>query len=615
MVRRRSRLIGAGVAAVALAIGAARAARYESPHPALDDVRKLISADVDSLDQSLAGLQSILGSGRPDSARIRFAFRTARQRYKHLEAVAEFYAPALAAAFNSRRQEVDDDDAPPPATLSPSGFPALETVVFVPTSTIDTDSARRIVTTMRPLVGRLKDLLPALMPTSAQVIEIARLEIARVSTLGIAGFDAPGSGAGISESADALDGVRALLGAGGRQFWPGLTNERRAADSSLGDASRYLRANTDFDSFNRLAFIVGKSIPASNALDALRRAANTSSVQIPRAWRADAPSVYSPDAFNALAYAPSGTPAATPQLIALGTRLFFEPSMSGSGTRSCASCHTPSQAFSDGRVTAQSIDPTGARIRRNTPTLLNAAIQPAQFADERSVTLEDQALEVLRSPAEMGSSDVRAAAVLQSNTVYRTAFASVFAAQAEHAVTPLRVRQALAAYIRSLTALDSRFDRAVRGDTLALTSDERHGFTLFMGKAGCGTCHFAPLFGGNTPPLYMHADVEVIGTTRGPGAKSPLDPDSGRAAIDHLPLHLRAFKTPSLRNVTATAPYMHNGAFRSLDEVLRFYEAGGGLGRGARIDNQTLSADSLHLTTRERSAIISFLGALSDRTR
>ena len=103
----------------------------------------------------------------------------------------------------------------------------------------------------------------------------------------------------------------------------------------------------------------------------------------------------------------------------------------------------------------------------------------------------------------------------------------------------------------------------MRGDTAALTGTERRGFNLFMGKAGCGTCHFAPLFGGSTP-LYLSSDVEVIGVPRSPRRPSELDPDSGRARVDGLSRHLHAFKTPSLRNVALTAPYMHNGAFRTL---------------------------------------------------
>jgi cytochrome c peroxidase len=110
----------------------------------------------------------------------------------------------------------------------------------------------------------------------------------------------------------------------------------------------------------------------------------------------------------------------------------------------------------------------------------------------------------------------------------------------------------------------------------------------------------------------MSSDLEVVGTPSSPRSPADVDPDSGRARIDHLPIHFRAFKTPSLRNVAVTAPYMHNGAFRSLDDVLLFYERGGGLGAGARLSNQTLAPDSLRLSSLERRQLLAFLGALTD---
>jgi cytochrome c peroxidase len=577
-------------------------------------VRAFFISGADSLDAALVELSSALRAQRLDSAsaqRIHIAFEHARTRYKLVEGAMEFYAPALAAAFNSRRQEVDDDDAPPPSTLAASGFPALESLLYPSLREANADSARRIVSGMRPLTTRLRTLAPALVPTEAQVIELTRLEIARVSTLGISGFDAPLIGDAMREGAAALEGVRVVCGAAGPAYWPSLSRERASLDSALSAAATHLRAHPDFESFNRLAFISTYAARAATALDSLRRASGAVPVRIPRGWRVDAPSVYSARAFDTRAYAPSGTPTATPQLITLGARLFADPALSGNGARSCASCHKPDHDFTDGLTRAASIGARGTRVARHTPTILSAGLQPAQFADERSASLEDQALAVLSNPAEMGSSDVHAAAQLRAKPEYATRFADAFG-EREPVITPLRVRQALAAYVRSLATMDSRFDRAARGDTSAMSAQERRGFTLFMGKAGCGTCHFAPLFSGVTPPLYMSSDVEVIGTPSSPRQARALDPDSGRAGIDHLPTHLRAFKTPSLRNVAGSAPYMHNGAFRTLDEVIRFYDGGGALGAGAPIINQTLAPDSLHLSASERRAIIAFLGSLTN---
>ncbi|HTE47541.1 MAG TPA: cytochrome c peroxidase [Gemmatimonadaceae bacterium] len=589
--------------------------RHSTNTDPASDVRASLAQNVDSLDAAITAIGVTLAPGPAtvvDEQQVRAAFRRARARYKHLEAAVEFYAPALAAAFNSRRQEVDDDDAPPPSTLSPTGFPALESLLWPRLEPATADSARHIIESMRPLTVRMRSLIPALVPTQSQVIEIARLELGRVSTLGIAGFDAPHSGDAMREGAQAIDGVRELMNIAGPGFWNRLAQERQAVDSSLGRAGTYLRANPDFETFNRLAFISSYAQPAALAIDALRRASNTVPIRIPRAWRFDAPSVYSNGAFNVRAYAPTTAPASSPELIDLGKRLFFDPSLSGTGTRSCASCHNPSRAFSDGLVKARNITPNGPAIARNTPTLINAALQPAQFADERSATLEDQVLEVLRSPAEMASSAEQAAATVGVNAFYISEFKGAFGGEQAPTVSALHVRQALAAYVRTLVSFDSRFDHAIRGDTSALTVEERRGFTLFMGRAACGTCHFAPLFSGTTPPLYMSSDVEVIGTSASPRKPAVLDADSGRAHVDQLPAHVRAFKTPSLRNVALTAPYMHNGAFRTLDEVILFYDGGGGGGAGARIVNQTLSADSLHLSAADRQAIVAFLGALTD---
>jgi cytochrome c peroxidase len=311
-------------------------------------------------------------------------------------------------------------------------------------------------------------------------------------------------------------------------------------------------------------------------------------------------------------YAPTTSPQPTQDLLDLGRRLFSDGRLSGTGTRSCASCHNPATAFQDGVARAQNIRLGGPPVARNTPTLINTALQPSQFMDERSVTLEDQVLEVLRSPAEMASSADDAATTLSHDPAMRYSFANAFGDTKP--ISGLRIRQALAAFVRSLVALDSRFDRAVRpgGDTTLLSDDERRGFTLFMGKARCGTCHFAPLFNGTAPPMYMSSDVEVVGTPASPSSPAQVDPDSGRSRIDHLALHVRAFKTPSLRNVALTGPYMHNGAFRSLDEVLLFYEGGGGVGAGARVPTQTLAPDSLHLSKAERRQILAFLGSLTD---
>ena len=570
-----------------------------------DAIRQLIVREVDSLNVALFEFRAVLRDGRPDSAQAaRVAFRRARTHYKRLEGVAEFYAPALAAMLNSRRQEVDDDDAPPPSRFGSIGFPALERVLFQAAPPPLADSARVLVDTMIPQVARLRAMVPGIVPTDAQLMAIARLELARVSTLGIAGFDASTTGDAMIEAASALDGLRALYRTAGAR-WPKLHTQHKAVESSLTRAIDYLEAHRDFNSFDRLEFLVAYARPAAAAIEHLRRASRTVPVQLPGGLRVDAASPYDPDAFDPSLYASRQAPRASATLVALGRRLFHDQRLSGTGTRSCASCHRPELAFSDNMAKASGITGHGVVVR-NTPTLINAALQPAQFADERAVTLEDQIVNVLASRSEMASSMELATRAVDADPSYRSQFARAFGVDHD-AVTPLRVRQAIAAYERRLIGLNSRFDLAVRGDTALLAPNERRGFNIFMGKAGCGTCHFAPLFSGNTPPLYVSSDVEVIGTPVAPSRMTALDPDSGRFRVSGRPEHLHAFKTPSLRNVTLTAPYMHNGAFQTLEQTIDLYDVGGG-----HVANQTLASDSLHLSVAERSAIVAFLGTLVD---
>jgi cytochrome c peroxidase len=250
---------------------------------------------------------------------------------------------------------------------------------------------------------------------------------------------------------------------------------------------------------------------------------------------------------------------------------------------------------------------------RNVPTLLNAALQPFQFADQRSRSLEDQVAAVLANPREMDSPLDRLVPRLHADSSLAGAFAAVYAMPRDEAISARRVQTAVAAFVRSLVAVRSRFDRAVAGDTVAFTPEERHGFNLFMGKAACGTCHFAPTFGGSLPPALLESEPEVIGVPSLPvTAGATVDPDPGVAGYDHVPIHRHAFKTPSLRNVALTAPYMHNGVYRTLNQVVDFYDRGGGAGIGIELPNQTLSPAPLHLTRSEKRALVAFMRALTD---
>ncbi|MCS6900104.1 MAG: cytochrome c peroxidase [Myxococcales bacterium] len=286
--------------------------------------------------------------------------------------------------------------------------------------------------------------------------------------------------------------------------------------------------------------------------------------------------------------------------IALGKRLFSERRLSRQERRSCADCHRPANAFTDGLRVPPSLD-SSAPLTRNTPTLLYAFASAAQRWDGRLVAPEDQAISVLHTRAEMGLSTAEIERVVGEEP-YRGAFLTLFG----RPPTAADVGTVLAAYTDSLGPATSPLDRFAAGDDDALGAQERFGFDVFVGKGRCSRCHLPPSFGGARPPAFQIPIFAVLGVPVQKGS-SHLDPDRGRGAITGREADNHAFKTPTLRNIVRTAPYFHNGSFPTLASVIEFYDKGGGRGSGVAVDNQDPDVRPLKLTEEERRALLAFL--------
>lgn len=170
-------------------------------------------------------------------------------------------------------------------------------------------------------------------------------------------------------------------------------------------------------------------------------------------------------------------------------------------------------------------------------------------------------------------------------------------------------------YLHTLISFNSRFDQHIRGERKTLTAREINGFNLFMGKARCATCHFAPLFNGSKPTLYLYQESEVIGVPARANTKQiTLDPDQGRFTVTNKEFHRFSFKTPGIRNIELTSPYMHNGVFKSLEEVMDFYNKGGGKSLGIAPPNQSLPFQKLNLQKEEIKDLIAFMRSLTDKS-
>lgn len=275
--------------------------------------------------------------------------------------------------------------------------------------------------------------------------------------------------------------------------------------------------------------------------------------------------------------------------IALGERLFADPILSVDSTIACASCHLPEHAFSDPRPFSQGV---GGPTNRHSMPLFNALWSRSFFWDGRAASLEEQALEPVQQAVEMGEDWDRVVAKLERHAEYPALFARAFG---DALISRRRVVQAIAQFERTLISADSKYDRWLAGQA-AFTPAEERGFVLFHTEAGdCFHCHVAPLFTDNE---FHNTGLE-------------LDPrDEGLAALSGKRLDRGKFKTPTLRNVEYTAPYMHDGRFQTLEEVVAHYDAG--FHRTVLTDPLLLVRPNLDLNRADQDALIAFLKTLSD---
>ncbi|MEZ0542455.1 cytochrome c peroxidase [Fibrella arboris] len=569
------------------------------PTPA-QAVKAQFIQEINELDSAVSQLQKTLANQPASNQAIQDAFKKARLAYKRVEFLSAYYSPETTKALNgSNLPDIDDDLR----VNEPSGFQVLEELIFPAIDASSTKEAIHQAAVLRANTNRLRKISEGNEVTDSHIFDAMRLELFRLISLGITGFDSPVALQSLPETASALESLKHQLAH--YQLTDREPDLALQIDKAFSEAVTSLQSGGTFNEFDRLSFIKDRA----NVLGRLLfRAQN--SLQIPvfteyRLLRPSAQTLTDSNAFDPNFFVNTNQQRATPERIALGKQLFYDPILSGNAGRSCASCHQPDRAFTDGESKSMALGFGGRRALRNAPTLINAALQAAQFADSRVVFLEDQASDVIQNKEEMHGSLPMAVRALQQDAHYRTLFTSAY----DGTITESSLKNAIASYVRSLIDLDSRVDRYLRDQSAELTAEEKRGFNLFMGKASCATCHFFPLFNGTVPPAYLESESEVIGTPATKEGKQ-LDKDVGKFVMTQREPHRHAFKTPTIRRVAKTAPYMHNGVYQTLDEVVDFYNEGGGGGLGLTLANQTLPAKKLNLTPTEKKALIAFMNAL-----
>jgi len=272
----------------------------------------------------------------------------------------------------------------------------------------------------------------------------------------------------------------------------------------------------------------------------------------------------------------------------LGRLLYFDRRLSADGSVACATCHDPKFAFTDGAAVSTGIK--SQKGGRSAPTVINSAYSLAQFWDGRAASLEEQAKGPMANPIEMGNTHEALVGNLRGIAGYLPLFAKAFG---DDTIDIDRVAMAIATFERTVLSGNAPYDRYKRGDKKAMTPEQVRGMSVFFDKAKCDKCHEGANF-----TLNMYANLGI-------GSDKP-EPDVGRFEVTKKPEDWGTFKTPTLREIEHTAPYMHDGSLKTLEEVVEFYNKGG-------IKNKNLDANlkPLNLTEQQKKDLVAFLKALS----
>ncbi|TCI85426.1 cytochrome-c peroxidase [Tenacibaculum sp. M341] len=550
----------------------------------------------DYLSNAITHLDKINLESTSSSERKEF-YKTARKYFKLMEPILAYSDKNNYKSLNAPNIiQVKGEESQDTRVINPIGFQVIEENLYE--DQIDTLVLNRAVNVTRDRLKLIQKNV-ALKLKDYHIIWMLRDQIVRIATTGITGFDSPVLSQSLLESNYTYNTIIEIV----------KMNENKFKSKELKDkfieeiivAQKDL--DHDFDTFDRFTFIKKHTDYQLKLL-----------VDIQKDWNVTFPfemalsnsmtTLFSDTAFNIDYFSDqlSDTTKLSEKII-FGKELFNDKSLSKDYSMACATCHVKDLAFTDGKKTFDK------NQTRNTPTVTYSAYQQAFFMDARAGSLEGQVVGVVKNHNEFNMSMDSVVARVMSNETYKNKLSDLY----KNKRVDYNIRHAIASYIRSLNSFDSKFDKNIRGEENTLTKEEQLGFNLFMGKAMCATCHFAPVFNGTVPPNYTDTELEFIGV---PATKDTLNaklsPDLGRYELFKTPERKHFFKTPTIRNAGVTAPYMHNGVYTTLDEVMDFYNKGGGAGLGIENDYQTLPFDNLKLSKEEIAAVIAFMETLND---
>ncbi|WP_073097173.1 cytochrome c peroxidase [Leeuwenhoekiella marinoflava] len=553
--------------------------------------------------KTLAYLDS-LNTSSVSSEAAKIYFIEARKAFKEAEPYASYLKPEVGHQANGPALPRLTDDTQ--RVLLPIGLQKIEESIYE--GGVSENNFKREVELTRGLVQVLHDAIEKRDLNEQRFFIATHQQLMRMVSFGITGFDTPVSGLGLEETKASLQNLITVYGLSVQEL---VQSKDAALDKKLQkqvtEAINFIGDNPNFETFDRYTFLREYFNPVMRSWVAIRKASGLGEPVLHKPFNFDAPTFFEEDSFNVEYFRAITNRNPSEAKIALGKRLFFDKNLSQAKDMACVTCHNPKLTYTDGLVT--NLNNSGNPLKRNSPTLINAIFQRGFFWDGRAETLLAQISGVFTNKEEFNSSVHEFSDEVLKDSTYYEAFKEVFGTRRKWSND--ETIKALSAYISTLNGFSSKFDKNIRGEVDTFTASEKLGMNLFMGKALCATCHFMPLTSGTVPPFFTDTEKEVIGVPE-TAANKHLDDDLGFYFMYTEPIQLGMFKTPTVRNVALTAPYMHNGVYQTLEEVIDFYNKGGGGGLGFDLPHQTLPFDNLDLTDTEQTALIDFLKNLTD---
>ncbi|WP_339838143.1 cytochrome c peroxidase [uncultured Maribacter sp.] len=554
-----------------------------------------------------------------DELKLKEQVKKTRLAYKGVEFIFDYYQTSYNGTYiNGAPLPKVKDHFEAGKVIEPCGLQALDEAVYNEASKENFQHIKVLANELRVRVDFISIIHLPIHLKSSQIIECIRSGMVRIFTLGVTGFDTPGSVNAMQESYVSLQSMKTTF----LHFEKGIYSEAKDEFNTIKKlfekGGKLLNSNIEFNDFDRMLFLKEVVNPLYAGLLEFQ---NLNNIKI-ELYKKHAQDYKTKNIFDInflktnfyseLVYLPLDNP----KTIQLGKLLFEDPQLSNANKISCLTCHDPNKGFTDGLPKSES-NREGFFTARNSPTVINAGYSTRYFWDMREFNLEKQVTHVIDDNLEFNTNFNTIIEKLKRNSNYIKLFEEAYGDIRREDINERSISNAIAAYVNSLKSFNSEFDKYVRNEINEYPENAKRGFNLFMGKGACGSCHFAPVFNGTIPPFYLESESEVLGITQGFDSINPkLDKDLGRIAnglkADEHPFFKNSFKTVSVRNIGLTAPYMHNGLFDTLDDVLEFYNLGGGAGMGLEVENQTLSDVPLNLSKQEIKDIIAFMESLTD---